>query len=76
MLSNPAGVVIKPPYAQAVTPVIVNIGGKSQNMSAFVTAAGEWKLNVTNPMLPSGNQPLQATVGSMQTPGGIFIAVQ
>lgn len=73
---TPAGVVINPPYGQTVAPITVTIGGLSQTVNAYVTAAGEWQLNVTIPSLPSGDQTLQVTVGGLQSPGGVFITVQ
>jgi uncharacterized protein (TIGR03437 family) len=72
---TPAGVVISPPYGQTSL-VTVSIGGVSQTVNAYVTAAGEWQINATIPSVPSGDQPLQATVGVLQTLGRVFISVQ
>jgi uncharacterized protein (TIGR03437 family) len=73
----PAGVVVNPPYGQTVLPITVTIGGVSQTVSGYITAAGEWQMNVTIPNVASGDEPLQATVGGISTPNNkVFISVQ
>jgi uncharacterized protein (TIGR03437 family) len=73
---TPSGVIVHPPYGLTVSPITVTIGGVSQIVNAYVTAAGEWQMNVNIPNLPSGDHLLQASVGGMQTRPNVFISVQ
>jgi len=54
------------------------IGGKLAKVSfAGLTASGEDQFNVTVPTdLTNGDQSLVATIGGVQSQGGIFINVQ
>jgi uncharacterized protein (TIGR03437 family) len=57
--------------------VTVTIGGVPASVSfAGVVEAGLYQLNVTVPAVPSGDQPVQATVNGIQTPAGSVVTVQ
>jgi uncharacterized protein (TIGR03437 family) len=73
---TPAGQIVSPPYGQTGTPIVVSIGGVSQTVTAFITEAGVWQMNVTIPNVGSGDQPLTATVAGMQTPDNLLISIQ
>jgi uncharacterized protein (TIGR03437 family) len=72
----PAG---RPFYSAAPTssPVTVNIGGVNATVAfAGAVGAGLYQINVTVPVVPSGDQPVQATVNGIQTPTGPVVSVQ
>jgi uncharacterized protein (TIGR03437 family) len=59
-------------------PVTITIGGVLANVSfSGITEAGLYQFNLTvPPSTGQGDQPLQATVNGIQTPGGPVVAVQ
>ena len=62
--------------APTTNPVTVNIGGQSAKVAfSGLVGAGLYQLNVVVPNVPSGDQPVQATVGGVGTPTA-FVAVQ
>jgi len=57
--------------------VAITIGGMAANVAyAGITEAGLYQFNVTVPVAPSGDQPLQALVGGVTTPAGAVVTVQ
>jgi uncharacterized protein (TIGR03437 family) len=61
------------PTANSVT---VNIGGQPAAVAfSGLVGAGLYQINVVVPKVPSGDQPVQATVGGVGTPTA-FVAVQ
>lgn len=63
--------------APAVNPVTITIGGVTANVEfAGIASAGLYQFNVVVPDTGSGDQLLLATVAGVQTPGGVYVAVQ
>ena len=63
--------------APAVTTPLVTIGNVSAVVQfAGTVEAGLFQFNVVVPSLPSGDQPLVATVAGVSTPSGVFLSVQ
>ncbi len=63
--------------APTTNPVTVTIGGvPAKVLFAGAVASGVYQLNVVVPAAPSGDQPLIATVGGVQTPTGVLIPIQ
>jgi uncharacterized protein (TIGR03437 family) len=64
--------------APTVSNIAVTIGGVSAKVTySGITGAGLYQLNVVVPTnIGSGDQLVQATVGGVSTPGGIYVAVQ
>jgi uncharacterized protein (TIGR03437 family) len=62
------------PTAQTVT---VTIGGVLATVQySGLTSAALYQLNVVVPNVGTGDQLLQASVGGVQTPGGVYVTVQ
>jgi uncharacterized protein (TIGR03437 family) len=62
------------PTAQTVT---VTIGGVSATVQySGLTSAALYQLNVVVPNVGSGDQLLQASVGGVLTPGGVYVTLQ
>jgi len=62
--------------APTSNPVTVTIGGKpAAVLFSGIVAAGLYQINVTVPPVPSGDQPLQASVGGVNAPLAV-ISVQ
>ena len=78
--TNPAVPAGKPFAGAAPTtnPVQIKINGQNVTPAfAGLTAAGLYQFNITIPAgLPSGDQPLQATVAGVQTPTNAVISIQ
>ena len=56
--------------APATNQVTVTLGGVAQTLTAYEVGAGLYQINVPVPSnVASGDIPLQASVGGLQTPG-------
>ena len=63
--------------APTANQVTVTVGGVSQTLTAYEVGAGLYQINVAIPSnVASGDIPLLASVGGMQTPGSVVITVQ
>jgi uncharacterized protein (TIGR03437 family) len=63
--------------AQSVTYPQITIGGvPAQVAFAGIVEAGLFQFNVVVPPAPSGDQPLQATIGGAATPGNVYLTLQ
>jgi uncharacterized protein (TIGR03437 family) len=63
--------------APSVTLPTVTIGGVQAIVQfAGIIEAGLFQLNVTVPNVGSGDQPLVASIGGVQTPGNIYLTIQ
>jgi uncharacterized protein (TIGR03437 family) len=63
--------------APAANPVTVTVGGIAQTLTAYEVGAGLYQINVAIPSnSASGEIPLQATAGGVQTPATVRITVQ
>jgi uncharacterized protein (TIGR03437 family) len=63
--------------APTTNQVTVTVGGVAQTLTAYEVGAGLYQLNVPVPSnVASGDIPLQASVGGLQTPGTVRITVQ
>ncbi len=63
--------------APTAKPVTITIGGSSATvLFAGMTQSGVYQFNVVVPAVAAGNQTLTASVGGIQTPAGVLIAVQ
>ena len=66
-------------YGAAPTnsPVTVTIAGVNATVAfAGLVGAGLYQINVTVPDVPSGDEPVQASVNGVQTPTGLVVTVQ
>jgi uncharacterized protein (TIGR03437 family) len=73
----PAGKALSIPAPKTVQQVSVTIGSVSQTVDAYIVAAGLYQMNVTIPQnVASGDLPLRATAGGLQTPSTVLISVQ
>ncbi len=73
----PPGQLYAGPAAPTSNHIAVTIGGVSATVGfTGIIGAGLYQLNVTVPTTGSGDQPLVATVGGVQTPAGPVVTVQ
>jgi uncharacterized protein (TIGR03437 family) len=62
--------------APLVLPATVSVGGVNAPVQwAGLVSSGLYQLNVTVPMVATGDQPLQASVSGFQSPSGVFLPV-
>ena len=63
--------------AATTNAVSVFIGGVSANVAfSGITQAGLYQINVTVPLVASGDQPILATVNGVQTPTGPLVTIR
>lgn len=63
--------------APTTNPVSITIGGVTARvLFAGLTASGVFQMNVVVPATASGDQPLLATVGGVETPSSVMVTVQ
>jgi uncharacterized protein (TIGR03437 family) len=63
--------------APTTSPVTMTIGGvNAQVLFSGITEAGLYQFNVIVPNVGAGDQPLVASVGSVQSPAGVLITIE